>query len=251
MGGRSSVSPNFVVIVNSELCWFLLQNIKFPQDIHSISCWQSLISISNWAWHSTLNSTMLGLYTNKRTLTQRIHWYIFKTCLTRKSCDLPMAGKLVLKSFSRVWGTTREGELIDIQLQCIYPRYNLKHVDAGKSTMQVDVLMKNKKIRKKHALPETNSSPLRIGHPNRKLIFQPSILQVLSPVSFREGMFFSIGTSMYDCLSSRLLGPRNRWKIHHHQGCCCSTPSGRRLARWAHGCGTNTENSGWVSYVHF
>ena len=28
-------------------------------------------------------------------------------------------------------------------------------------------------------LPETNSSPLKIGHPKRKLVFQPSIFQVL------------------------------------------------------------------------
>ena len=34
-------------------------------------------------------------------------------------------------------------------------------------------------------LPETNSSPLKIGHPKRKLVFQPSIFG--SYVSFREG----------------------------------------------------------------
>ena len=34
-------------------------------------------------------------------------------------------------------------------------------------------------------LPETNSSPLKIGHPKRKLVFQPSIFR--GHVSFREG----------------------------------------------------------------
>ena len=37
-------------------------------------------------------------------------------------------------------------------------------------------------------LPETNSSPLKIGLPNRKVVFQPSILRILRGyVSFREG----------------------------------------------------------------
>ena len=35
-------------------------------------------------------------------------------------------------------------------------------------------------------LPETNSSPLKIGHPQRKLVFQPSIFRG-EDVSFREG----------------------------------------------------------------
>ncbi len=34
-------------------------------------------------------------------------------------------------------------------------------------------------------LPETNSSPLKIGHPKRKVVFQPSIFRCY--VSFREG----------------------------------------------------------------
>ena len=33
-------------------------------------------------------------------------------------------------------------------------------------------------------LPKTNSLPLKIGHPNRKLVFQPSIFR--GYVSFRE-----------------------------------------------------------------
>ena len=36
-------------------------------------------------------------------------------------------------------------------------------------------------------LPETNSSPLKIGHPKRKLLFQPSIFR--GYISFREGIF--------------------------------------------------------------
>ena len=35
-------------------------------------------------------------------------------------------------------------------------------------------------------LPETNSSPLKIGFPNRKVVFQPSIFR--GYVSFRECM---------------------------------------------------------------
>ncbi len=37
----------------------------------------------------------------------------------------------------------------------------------------------------KYTLPETNNSHLKIGHPNRKLVFQPSIFT--GYVSFREG----------------------------------------------------------------
>ena len=35
--------------------------------------------------------------------------------------------------------------------------------------------------------PETNSSPLKIGHPKRKQVFQPSIFRCKFAVSFREG----------------------------------------------------------------
>ncbi len=37
-----------------------------------------------------------------------------------------------------------------------------------------------------YTLPETNSSPLKIGLPNRKVVFQPSIFRCEN-VSFREG----------------------------------------------------------------
>ena len=39
---------------------------------------------------------------------------------------------------------------------------------------------------KKHTLPETNSSHLKMGHPKRKLVFQPSIFRCY--VSFKEGI---------------------------------------------------------------
>ncbi len=39
-----------------------------------------------------------------------------------------------------------------------------------------------------YTLPETSSSPLKIGLPNRKVVFQPSIFR--SYVSFREGIPF-------------------------------------------------------------
>ena len=39
--------------------------------------------------------------------------------------------------------------------------------------------------RARDTLPETNSSPLKMGHPKRKLVFQPSIFR--GYVSFREG----------------------------------------------------------------
>ena len=51
-------------------------------------------------------------------------------------------------------------------------------------------------------LPETNSSPLKIGHPNRKLVFQPSIFR--GYVSFREG-------------SSDLLETKPREKHHEDE----------------------------------
>jgi len=45
-------------------------------------------------------------------------------------------------------------------------------------------------------LPETNSSPLKIGIPNRKYIFQPSIFR--GHVSFREGIWGANFTSHFD-----------------------------------------------------
>ena len=40
----------------------------------------------------------------------------------------------------------------------------------------------------RHTLPETNSLPLKIGHHQRKLVFQPSIFRCKLAVSFREGI---------------------------------------------------------------
>ena len=39
-----------------------------------------------------------------------------------------------------------------------------------------------------NTLPETNSSPMKIGLPNRKVVFQPSIFR--GYVSFREGSIY-------------------------------------------------------------
>ena len=51
-------------------------------------------------------------------------------------------------------------------------------------------------------LPETNSSPLKIGHPKRKLVFQPSISR--GYVSFREGNT-SYSISMYKYIAGERL----------------------------------------------
>ena len=53
-----------------------------------------------------------------------------------------------------------------------------------------------------NTLPETNSSHLKIGHPQRKLVFQPSIFR--GYVSFREGKRFEnacLNRDFYCCLS--------------------------------------------------
>ena len=49
--------------------------------------------------------------------------------------------------------------------------------------------------------PKTNSSPLKIGHPKRKLVFQPSIFRC--HVSFRDGYF----VSTFQCRTC----PRDVW----------------------------------------
>ena len=41
-------------------------------------------------------------------------------------------------------------------------------------------------------LPETNSSPLKIFHPKRRLVFQPSIFRCELAASFREGKYHDI-----------------------------------------------------------
>ena len=50
-------------------------------------------------------------------------------------------------------------------------------------------MMINQRVGETHkptTLPETNGLPLKIGHPKRKLVFQPSIFRGEN-VSFREG----------------------------------------------------------------
>ncbi len=61
-------------------------------------------------------------------------------------------------------------------------------------------MQKNSKPQKSHiTLPETNSSPLKIGLPNRNVVFQPSIFR--GYVSFREGIigvfFFSLAFGFF------------------------------------------------------
>ena len=41
-------------------------------------------------------------------------------------------------------------------------------------------------------LPETNSSPLKIGHPHRKIVFQPSIFRGELLVSGRVSFFICV-----------------------------------------------------------
>ena len=52
--------------------------------------------------------------------------------------------------------------------------------------------------------PETNSSPLKIGIPNRKVVFQPSIFR--GYVSFREGNRIYIDSFMVDFPFPAMLG---------------------------------------------
>ena len=54
------------------------------------------------------------------------------------------------------------------------------------------------------ALPETNSSPLKIGYPKRKVVFQLSIFR--GYVSFREGNIYTWGV---DCFSVASVGSLN------------------------------------------
>ena len=64
-----------------------------------------------------------------------------------------------------------------------------------------------KKTKLKITLPETNSLPLKIGHPKRKLVFQPSIFRCY--VSFREGNGF--WTPIHEGFGSDDFPSSKRW----------------------------------------
>ena len=65
---------------------------------------------------------------------------------------------------------------------------------------------------KQVTLPETNSSPLKIGHPKRKLVFQPSIFRCY--VSFREGIYLGVISQLKRSKSCRLLDRVENIAIH-------------------------------------
>ena len=54
-----------------------------------------------------------------------------------------------------------------------------------KSCNQALGILSTNRVVKIHTFPETNSLPLKIGHPKRKLVFQPSTFRCYD--SFREG----------------------------------------------------------------
>ena len=54
-----------------------------------------------------------------------------------------------------------------------------------KSCNQALGILSTNRVVKIHTLPETNSLPLKIGHPKRKPVFQPSTFRCYD--SFREG----------------------------------------------------------------
>ena len=67
----------------------------------------------------------------------------------------------------------------------------------------------------KDTLRETNSLPLKIGHPKRKLVFQPSIFRC--HVSFREGVIYW-HFSQQKCVTVMIWSP---------PGCCFKGLAGR------------------------
>ena len=68
----------------------------------------------------------------------------------------------------------------------------------------------------RNTLPETNSSPLKIGLPNRRVVFQPSIFRSKLLVSGRVCLMshlFCRGPLLYVLLSCH-----RRWGMHHQKG---------------------------------
>ena len=63
----------------------------------------------------------------------------------------------------------------------------------------------------KVTLPETNSSHLKIGHPNRKVVFQPSIFRGKLAVSFREGRMSYPSTSTKELF--KVMGSVGGWPM--------------------------------------
>ena len=88
------------------------------------------------------------------------------------------------------------------------PQSNILLVGNGfKSSFHVKRISSNglqslKLINQGITLPETNSLHLKIGHPNRKVVFQPSILR--GYVSFREGI--TLGVQIQSTNQSKTIG---------------------------------------------
>ena len=67
-------------------------------------------------------------------------------------------------------------------------------------------------------LPTTSSSPLKMGHPKRKLVFQPSIFRCKRLVCFREGI-----PLVFVCFLSHLW--RRKIEIQAPKNAWCELPS--------------------------
>ena len=102
-----------------------------------------------------------------------------------------------------------------------FPTKYRVHKDQTSAKKRASKLPKRKASRASMpsvTLPKTNSSPLKIGCPKRKLLFQPSICRCY--ISFREGNCTSIPMLLWTCRlqsppihSSRRLLPQRELAI--------------------------------------
>lgn len=156
LGGGSDLSPDFVVIVNSELCWFFL--VTYPLSAGHSQHFLLTIPDQPFKLSMTLHPEQhnAGAIHQQKTpdTTDTPSRYVL-----RMSCDLPMVWKLrvfstwseisghklELKTFyqglrnNRWRGVGRHAAGVSKKnfnpfLQCIYPGYNLKHVAVCRKT---------------------------------------------------------------------------------------------------------------------
>ena len=115
-----------------------------------------------------------------------------------------------------LWGATLENEILEM-IEMIHPVWPVCASPIGNKFPKV---WGNKK-HQKTTLPETNSSHLKIGLPNRKVVFQPSIFRGEN-VSFRECVF-----------DKSLTSPPTRWFNHWRLSCDPETGLVNVTSIWA------------------
>ena len=154
-------------------------------------------------------------------------------------------GILVLEP---IWFASENGRIVWIGLVDSTPSLQDPINFAICQSLATEVPCSQDRIHPVYTLPETNSSPMIIGYPKRKLVFQPSIfrceLLVLGRVGVLQDLFFC-SFLLWDChtllpiLSMFVCGwdddppyiIRHKWSVFELEKKRCQTSHGS-VAGW-------------------